>query len=380
MEKGRFRKLLPGAAAAVCFLSAAALALWFFHGAAEGGDASDSPVLPQAQHSVALLTGYDCRGAAISQGRGFYAFSDNIIVTTFHTIDYCSKVLLSDEPQAGALRVLAYDPQQDFAVLKLPKSSGSTVLPCGGSQTMYAGEALTALDVLTGGSVCGTSGSFAGRARSSASLLWTGSSDPEPGCPLVDGEGRVVGMVTGSNENGSAQAVPIEAIRALLFLSEAETTPASVCAALHPGLDCLPDSTAVDFFDLILFPERYEGKRVRLTGYTVDTEEYTATARPNLIFLLPPGSTPPEEAPVVSPWEGMRLEGYFFYWFFTPFAQSRLLRCMDRTHRVKTARYQGRDTLVCGNFHYEQDVGYGTLELMYADTPRVLEVFCLPDP
>lgn len=373
---------LPGAAAVVCVISAAALAIWFFQGTprtAEALTGGTSREPSAARRSIAALTGFDDRGEPVSQGWGFYAFSDNMIVTTFHTIDYCSKMTLSDSGQSGTLRVLSYDPEQDLAILKLSGSTGLPVLPCGSSEAVRTGDVLTAM-----GSISGmlTAGTFAGRTGSDDGtelLLWSSSASPEQGSPLLDNDGQVVGMLTGSAENGLATAIPIESIRTLLFRSEAETTLGSVCAALHPGLKHLYGSTPVEFYDLVRDPERYAGQCIRLVGRAVSTEEYTATARQNLIFLMPPGSAVPEKEPTAYPWEGARMDGYYLYWFFTPFYESRILRCVDSTHTVKTARYQGSDVLVCGEFTFDKDCGYASLDLLYTDTPQVLDILGLPN-
>ena len=373
---------LPGAAAVVCVISAAALAIWFFQGTprtAEALTGGTSREPSAAQRSIAALTGFDDQGEPVSQGWGFYAFSDNMIVTTFHTIDYCSKMTLSDSGQSGTLRVLSYDPEQDLAILKLSGSTGLPVLPCGSSEAVRTGDVLTAM-----GSISGmlTAGTFAGRTGSDDGtelLLWSSSASPEQGSPLLDNDGQVVGMLTGSAENGLATAIPIESIRTLLFRSEAETTLGSVCAALHPGLKHLYGSTPVEFYDLVRDPERYAGQCIRLVGRAVSTEEYTATARQNLIFLMPPGSAVPEKEPTAYPWEGARMDGYYLYWFFTPFSESRILRCVDSTHTVKTARYQGSEVLVCGEFTFDKDCGYASLDLLYTDTPQVLDILGLPN-
>lgn len=373
---------LPGAAAVVCVISAAALAIWFFQGTprtAEALTGGTSREPSAARRSIAALTGFDDQGEPVSQGWGFYAFSDNMIVTTFHTIDYCSKMTLSDSGQSGTLRVLSYDPEQDLAILKLSGSTGLPVLPCGSSEAVRTGDVLTAMGSISGLSTAGT---FAGRTGSDDGtelLLWSSSASPEQGSPLLDNDGQVVGMLTGSAENGLATAIPIESIRTLLFRSEAETTLGSVCAALHPGLKHLYGSTPVEFYDLVRDPERYAGQCIRLVGRAVSTEEYTATARQNLIFLMPPGSAVPEKEPTAYPWEGARMDGYYLYWFFTPFSESRILRCVDSTHTVKTARYQGSDVLVCGEFTFDKDFGYASLDLLYTDTPQVLDILGLPN-
>lgn len=388
MDRTRIRKLLsgaalPAAAAAVCVFSAAALAVWFFTPrTAEPLSRGASRELSAAQQSIAALTGFDDRGEPVSQGWGFYAFSDNMIVTTFHTIDYCSKMTLSDGGQSGTLRVLSYDPEQDLAILKLSGSADLPVLPCGSSEAVQTGDVLTAVGNVPGLGVTETVGSLAGRTRNADGvelLLWSSSVSAEPGSPLLDNDGQVVGMIAGSAENGLTPAIPMESIRGLLFRSETETTLAAVCTALHPGLKHLQSSTPVEFYDLISDPERYEGQCVRLVGRAVNTEEYAATARQSLIFLMPPGSPVPEKEPVAFPWEGARMEGYYLYWFYTPFSESRILRCIDSTHTLKTARYQGEDVLVCGNYHYEKEYGYASLELLYTDTPQVLEILELPD-
>ena len=373
---------LPGAAAVVCVISAAALAIWFFQGTprtAEALTGGTSREPSAARRSIAALTGFDDQGEPVSQGWGFYAFSDNMIVTTFHTIDYCSKMTLSDSGQSGTLRVLSYDPEQDLAILKLSGSTGLPVLPCGSSEAVRTGDVLTAMGSISGLSTAGT---FAGRTGSDDGtelLLWSSSASPEQGSPLLDNDGQVVGMLTGSAENGLATAIPIESIRTLLFRSEAETTLGSVCAALHPGLKHLYGSTPGEFYDLVRDPERYAGQCIRLVGRAVSTEEYTATARQNLIFLMPPGSAVPEKEPTAYPCEGARMDGYYLYWFFTPFYESRILRCVDSTHTVKTARYQGSDVLVCGEFTFDKDCGYASLDLLYTDTPQVLDILGLPN-
>lgn len=371
MEKAGIRKRLsrvspPIAAAAVCAVSAGILAVWFFLGFPRTAQPSEASRELSGARQIVALTGYDHRGEIISQGWGFYAFSDNVIVTTFQTIDYCRKMTLSDGD--GTLRVLAYDTEQNLAILKLSGTPEGAALPWGSSEALQPGDTLTAV-----GNVPGTAGTFTERAQRGA-LLWASSASVEQGAPLLDENGQVVGMVAGPSENGLTPAIPMESIRALFFQSETETTLASLCDALHPGLKQLWGSVPVEFWELVSDPERYEGQCVRLIGRAVSTEEYTATARESRIFLMPPGSPVPEKEPTVSPWEGMDLEGYFMYWFFTPFSDSRLLRCFDGTHTLKTARYQGTDMLVCGNFHYEADGGYAALELVYTDTPRALEI------
>ena len=382
----RIRKLLsgaalPGAAAVVCVISAAALAVWFFQGTfstakALTGGTSRAP--SAARRSIAALTGFDDRGEPVSQGFGFCAFSDNTLVTCLHTIDYCQKMALSDSVPSGTVRVLAYDTRQDIAIVKLSGSIGLAALPCGSSEALQPGDVLTAVESQTS---LGLSGTFAGRTRSTDGteyLLWSSSVSPEPGCPLLDESGHAVGMIAGSSENGFTAVIPIESIQALLFSSETEITLGSLRSALHPGLDCLQSSTPVSFFDLLRDPTGYDGKCVYLVGRAVNTEEYTATASPSMIFLMPPGFPVPKKEPVVTPWEGARMEGYTPYWFFTPFDQSLLMWCSDRTHTLKTACYQGEDVLVCGLFHYEADYQCAYLELLYTDRPEALDILHYP--
>lgn len=372
-EKAASRSL-PIAAAAVCLVSIGLLAVWFFLDKDRTGeDSSNAAARTLAQGSVAALTGFDDRGQAISQGWGFVAFSDNIMVTTFHTIDYCAKLTLSDSDPAGSVRVLAYDPELDFAVLKLSKAPGPAALACGSSEGLRAGDVLLAMGDDA------REVTFAGRSPAGLLVSFSGSS-LQPGTPLLDEGGLVLGMITGPAESGLAAAVPVERIRSLFLSSRSETTLGSLRDALHPGLKYLRGSTAVTFSDLVQDPERYEGQRVRLVGRAVYTEEYTATARKNLIFLMMPGSAVPDQEPTISPWEGANMDGYYPYWFFTSFSESRLLRCIDGTHTVKTARYQAEDVLVCGNFHCEPDYGYATLELLYTDTPQALKILGLSDP
>ena len=62
---------LPGAAAVVCIISAAALAIWFFQGTprtAEALTGGTSREPSAARRSIAALTGFDDRGEPVSQG------------------------------------------------------------------------------------------------------------------------------------------------------------------------------------------------------------------------------------------------------------------------------------------------------------------------
>lgn len=380
-ESGNARYIF--AAAAVCLLCLSVLILWFFLGLSREEEASaPSPQsLSSAEQLCAMLTGFDDGGSAVSQGAGFFAFSGDVVVTNFHTVDYCTRVTVTgrDGSEYRVSRVLAWDPELDVAILRVSRDSILPALPCGSTDSLLPEDTLTSVSRMP------VTGTFLGISQGEADgerLLWCCSQAPESGSPLLDNHGRVVGMTAADFETGTAGAVSVETLRSLLLQSEDSIPLKSLRERIHPGFSALRSSKPVDFYSLIADPRSHEGECIRLLGRAVSTEEYTVSARSSLLFLMPAGSPASKNKPAAPLWEGATCEDYFFYWFETPFAQSLLLKCADSTHTLKTARYQGKDVLVCGIYHYEEDAAfsYASVELLYTDSPNVLDILSLPNP
>jgi S1-C subfamily serine protease len=259
------RALLAGAAAAlVAGLAggALALALW--------GDDDGTPVTTtivraqsaagfdpvavyaRAQNGVITIEssfGVDSETA----GSGFVVdAAKGLIVTAAHVVTQIDdgsrtvtqatavRIVLDDGTRADA-RVLGYDLFEDTALLEVdPEHLGLRTLALGRARTLRIGAAVAVIGSpfenrasLSTGVVSQLDRQISARGvcfRTTGVIQTDAAVNPgNSGGPLMDGDGRVVGMVTAINPDargGVAYAVPIEAVhRAYLALAEGRSVP-----------------------------------------------------------------------------------------------------------------------------------------------------------
>lgn len=102
-------------------------------------------LLKQSRGSVFLLRLYDASGQEVGGGTGFLV-QEGVVVTNDHVVEPASRieVVLSDERTVDALGIIARDPDNDLALLKVP-ALGVPPLPVETSATLEPGDRIIVL-------------------------------------------------------------------------------------------------------------------------------------------------------------------------------------------------------------------------------------------
>ncbi len=180
-------------------------------------------VTEKAQRSLVHISNGGGRGA----GAGTIWHPDGLIITASHVVGRGPlRVTLSDGRTLPA-RLLARDPNHDVAALAVDATNLPTI-EIGESRRLKPGQVVLALGhpfgitgVVTAGIVIGT-GSEIGEFRDSNREWIAVSLDLRPGNsggPLIDVDGRLVGINTIMTGPNAGMAVPAHAAKA--FLNEA---------------------------------------------------------------------------------------------------------------------------------------------------------------
>jgi S1-C subfamily serine protease len=190
---------------------------------------------------VALVDdgGPDSGGAA---GTGFVISPDGVIVTNNHVVEGAHQIqaVFSDGTTRDAT-VLGHDPSSDLAVVKVD-ASGLQTIQLGDSDQVQVGDDVVAIGnalALQGGLTV-TRGIISGLHREVGTNTGSALSDVlqtdaainpgNSGGPLVDAQGRVIGINTAIADPGSAQnvgfAIPISNAKAVIDLLRQGQRPA----------------------------------------------------------------------------------------------------------------------------------------------------------
>jgi len=215
--------------------------------AADAGKAalSAEQVFSRVSPAVVRVVVRDREFKEIGLGSGFFVTADGLLVTNHHVVRGAefATVLRADGSTLFVDGVLALDEDHDLAVLKV----GGTGLPClevapaaaapppVGSRVYAIGNPKGLTNTLSEGLVSGIrqeGGEV--RAIQTTAAISPGSS----GGPLVDSQGRVIGVVTAYLAGGQGLnfAVPAAAVRALLAKA-AGGKPAPLASAGGKPLD-----------------------------------------------------------------------------------------------------------------------------------------------
>src|SRR5215213_2737684 len=179
------------------------------------------------------LFGQQQQGTAT--GSGFVVDEDGTIVTNAHVVDGASKVTVSLEEGGDAIdaKVLGVDNDSDVAVLRIdPDGKDLTVLPLGNSSKLVVGDPVVAIGNPFGLQRTVTTGIVSALQRQVdapsgfpiSNVIQTDAAiNPgNSGGPLLDAEGRVIGINSqiqtggGQGSVGIGFAVPINTVKSLL--------------------------------------------------------------------------------------------------------------------------------------------------------------------
>jgi len=219
-----------------------------------------------------------------SEGSGFVIRTDGVILTNNHVIRGADKITvkLKDGRQFPA-KVLGADAQSDIAVIKI-EASGLPVVEWGNSDKVRIGQLVCTIGVPYAMEYSFTFGCISGKGRSgltpevtpvedylqTSALINPGNS----GGPLIDVEGRVVGMTTLVNglNRGLAFAIPSK------MLQKASAQLIDSGKVAHPALGIRIETLGADS----TLREQIQGvdKGVVITTIEPDTPAYKSDLRP----------------------------------------------------------------------------------------------------
>jgi S1-C subfamily serine protease len=220
----RVKKVLaPCLFAAVSFLAAASLAMPL------------QSIIESAKPCVAHLALLDEQGEEEAHGTGFVVSDDGVIVTNFHVADGADRIVatFADDRKVGVVGAWVFDPDVDLAVLQLapgnyPKLALAPSEPKQGDEVVVIGSPRGLAGSVSTGIVSAIrkEGAVplgdAKRAHGSGVESWalqiTAPISPgSSGSPVLDAEGRVVGVAVGQVTGQSLNfAVPAAKLRDLL--------------------------------------------------------------------------------------------------------------------------------------------------------------------
>jgi serine protease Do len=188
---------------------------------------------------------------AIGAGAGIVLDPGGQLLTNFHVVSGADQIMATVEGRSYPARLLGYDRRHDIAVLQLQGANGLPVVPIGDSAALGVGEPVVALGNAHGSGApltreVGAVTAFGRTVNAEDSL--TGSKDQldglfefaapvvagDSGGPVVNGDGRVVGMTTAASVNyrfgpgGKGFAIPINDAMAIANQIRAGTPSDSV--------------------------------------------------------------------------------------------------------------------------------------------------------
>ncbi|MBR6020078.1 MAG: trypsin-like peptidase domain-containing protein [Lachnospiraceae bacterium] len=168
--------------------------------------------------SVLKLEVYDASGARIGTGSGFVFYDSKYVVTAYHVIANMDHMIATTDYGATLeIRdVLMGDSENDFAICRFAKDPEieplkmMTVNLARGAKTVAIGSQFGVVNMVTVGNLCGIWSNDTTMRYLFTSPVSSGSS----GGPLLNSRGEVIGMVSGTYDEGQNLnvAVPITLI------------------------------------------------------------------------------------------------------------------------------------------------------------------------
>ena len=188
---------------------------------ADGLGLRDADGIDALAASVVRLEVYDDRNEKIGTGSGFAAFEPGVLVTARHVIVNMHHMIATrDDGSTFRIdRAFTADEDADLALCALPEDANLSPLPIAeglpprGAGVVAIGSQFGLVNLVTLGNVCGI-----WQTEPLDWILFTAPvSSGSSGGPLLDAEGRVVGVVTGTYDKGQNLnlSAPVEAAERL---------------------------------------------------------------------------------------------------------------------------------------------------------------------
>jgi S1-C subfamily serine protease len=185
-------------------------------------------IVRDAKPAVVHLGVLSPDGEEIASGSGFLVSGDGYVATDFHVIDGAPRVraVFADEHRADVIGVVAYDVEEDVAVVALAKDvypylALSPTPPHEGDEVTVIGSPRGLSGSISTGIVSAmrkAGPKLGGISYASWTLQISAPISPgSSGSPVLDSEGRVIGLAVGT-ESGQALnfAVPASSLKKIL--------------------------------------------------------------------------------------------------------------------------------------------------------------------
>jgi tetratricopeptide (TPR) repeat protein len=191
---------------------------------AEGlSNAALPDILARVHEAVVTIVTYDSGDKPLSQGSGFIATPDGLVVTCWHVVAGASKIKVVRRGGAEwtAQGIVAADAERDFAIVKVAGKNLPTI-PLGDSDKVRQGDRVVAISSPLGLDQTASEGiiSSVRALPDGQKVLQTTAavSEGSSGGPVLDGQGRVVAIAAFVIAGGQSLnfAVPVNAIKARL--------------------------------------------------------------------------------------------------------------------------------------------------------------------
>jgi len=211
-------------------------------------------------------------------GTGFFVSSDGYLVTCAHVVQDSVQVTVTLDEQQWTGKVVAFDPLQDLALVKVP-AENLPAIALSGAEDVELAEPIRVvgypLSDMLGKGVKITSGSVSGKTETDETGAHRFQVDAtvnpgNSGGPLVDERGRVVGVASalfsGFRVSEVGVAVPAKEVRKLLELAQVRPTgEAAPNPVRGPELARLV-TPAVAFLDVRVAAPAFQDYRVEFRG------------------------------------------------------------------------------------------------------------------
>ncbi len=158
-------------------------------------------IIKQIRRSIALVLILDANNQIVGTGSGFIYSKKGILVTCNHVIKDAVSVLLkfNDSLQYVNAKVIIQDEEHDLALLKFeddsrePLEKGNPEKTQEGAAVVFSGYPLSSLDLTTHQGIVSA---IIKDATGIVSFLIDGTvNSGNSGCPLMDSDGNVIGVV-----------------------------------------------------------------------------------------------------------------------------------------------------------------------------------------
>ena len=192
-------------------------------------------ILTEVKTTSYNFFGYSSESTGAAAGTGIIISSDGYVLTNKHVIDSATKiyVVLDDGTVYKNVELVATDPLNDVAFLKVPNASNLSSATLGDSKTITVGQQVIAIgnalgqyqNTVTSGIISGTGRSLVATdsnyqsAESLTDMIQTDAAinSGNSGGPLVNAAGEVIGINTAvSDANSIGFAIPISSVKGML--------------------------------------------------------------------------------------------------------------------------------------------------------------------